>query len=79
MTDLTWFPNDYNFRDGKWPGENFRWPTMDDLQRLNLKEIPRLKAVRTSKGACSSLQAIQLIFEGGLESPIIDGHPQTSK
>ena len=38
---------------------------------MNLNAPPRLTGIKTKKGA-SVLRSIQLVFEGGIESPVFD-------
>ena len=52
---------------------DFRWPSIEQLQALNLTKPPKLTEIKTigisgDDGLCS----IQLIFEGGIQSPLID-------
>lgn len=44
---------------------------MDDLKALKLNKPPKLVEVRT-RNAHDSLGMIQLIFEGGIQSPVFD-------
>ena len=52
---------------------NFRWPTQDDLKKLNLAAPLKLKEVRTNGVNKNALTAIQLVFENNIESPLFDG------
>ena len=36
----------------------FRWPTLEDLKRLKLEVMPKLKAIRSLQGSSNSLEAI---------------------
>ena len=51
--------------------QTFRWPTLEDLKALNLKEPLKLTEIRV-KGVDSTLTAIQLVFKNGVESPLFD-------
>ena len=50
---------------------NFRWPKLEDLQALKLPL--KLKEIRAKGLVNSAMTAIQLVFEGGVESPLFDG------
>ena len=59
---------------------NFRWPTKEDLTRLNINEPLILKEVRTKGVQGDDLTAIQLVFQNGIESPLFDGkHPRATE
>ena len=51
---------------------NFEWPTDIELQKLELTEPLRLMAVKTKGFPNGDMTAIQLIFEGGVTSPMFD-------
>lgn len=53
----------------------FRWPTQDDLKALNLQQPLKLREIRYSgyQTVCDGdfLASLQLIFEDGIESPVM--------
>ena len=56
----------------------FRWPTEKDLDDLGLTEPPKLKEIRTKGGEFNSawsMSGFQMIYEGGIESVIMDASP----
>ena len=58
---------------------NFRWPTRDKLKKLNLNGPLKLEEIRTKGVNGNFMTAIQLVFEGGIESPMFDtNHPNAS-
>ena len=52
--------------------DNFRWPNLDDLQALKLKEPLKLTAIRARGEPNSYMTAIQLVFQNGIESPLFE-------
>ena len=67
LVDLTRFGKEKTQID-----TDFRWPTLLQLKKLNLSGPPKLKEIRTCGESDSGLTTIQLIFEDGLESELID-------
>ena len=51
---------------------NFRWPTLEDLRALPPSTTLKLKEIRAKRVKGSAMTAIQLVFEGGIESPLFD-------
>ena len=51
----------------------FEWPTLADLKKLNLKKLPTLTEIRLRQTYTSCIGSVQLVFEGGLESPLFEG------
>lgn len=52
--------------------EIFVWPTEEDLERLQWKTLPTLKAIRYKGWNDGCMSAIQLVFTDGSESPLFD-------
>ena len=50
--------------------KEFRWPTLEDLQGLDLKKPPTLKEIVT-RDSGYLLVSIQLKFEDDIESPLL--------
>ena len=48
------------------------WPSISELEELNLSEPLRLKEVRTKGVLNYELTAIQLVFNNGVETPWMD-------
>ena len=48
------------------------WPSVSELEELNLSEPLRLKAVRTKGVLNHELTAIQLVFNNGVETEWMD-------
>ena len=63
-----------SFGSGKNGTVDFRWPSEANLEALNLTEPLKLTEIRT-KDAGGALGMIQLVFEGGIESPVFDTGP----
>ena len=55
----------------------FRWPTQADFESLDLLKPPKLVEIRTN--GCSRLTKIQLVFEDGTKSPLIDSKCLSTK
>ena len=72
--DLKKFPIKDTALFGSKQGDDteFRWPTQADLEKLNLSKPPKLTQIITSGSSDGYLARIQLKFEGGIDSPLID-------
>ena len=68
----------------KEPKISFRWPTLEDLEKMNLTAPPKLTQIVTTgsvapdRSRANRLVKIQLKFANGISSPIYDSHhPRT--
>ena len=55
---------------------DFRWPPLADLSEMSLGKPPVLQEIITcgNTTAFYGLSTIQLVFEGGLHSPVINSN-----